>query len=106
MARSYLQQDELDKALERLDKILKADPNEGHVHNTRGVVLTRQGRYADAYQAFERAEALRPEDAGIRLNMAIVRYLQGRLNEASLLYHQVIEMDSRYEGMLDVLEKQ
>ncbi len=106
MARSYLQQDKLGKALERLDKILKANPNEGHAHNTRGVILTRQGHYEDAYRAFERAEALRPRDAGIRLNMAIVRFLQGRLNEASLLYQQVIEMDSRYEGMLDMLGKQ
>ena len=106
MARSYLQQDKLGKALERLDKILKANPNEGHAHNTRGVILTRQGHYEDAYRAFERAEASRPRDAGIRLNMAIVRFLQGRLNEASLLYQQVIEMDSRYEGMLDMLGKQ
>ena len=37
--------------------------------------------------------------------MAIVRLLQGRRNEAAVIYQQVIDMDSRYDGMLDLMEK-
>ena len=42
-----------------------------------------------------------PKHPGVRLNMAIVRYLQGRSHEAVVIYRQVIEMDDRYEGYLD-----
>ena len=35
------------------------------------------------------------------LNMAIVRYLQGRRHEAVVIYRQVVEMDDRYQGYLD-----
>ena len=46
-----------------------------------------------------------PTNPGVRLNMAIVRYLQGRRHEAAVIYQQVIDMDERYDGLLDFLEK-
>jgi hypothetical protein len=45
-----------------------------------------------------------PSNPGVRLNMAIVRFLEGRSNEAAVLYQQVIEIDDRYEGFLQFLE--
>jgi Flp pilus assembly protein TadD len=53
---------------------------------------------------FERAEELSPTDSGIRLNMAIVRYLQGRRHEAGVIYRQLLDMEPSYEGYLDLLE--
>ena len=44
-----------------------------------------------------------PTNTGVMINMAIVRYLQGRRHEAAVLYRQVVEMNSRYEGFLDFL---
>ena len=105
-AASYLRLGELDRALEKVDQALDVAPDMGHAHNTRAVVLTHQARYEEAYRALEEAETHLPNDPGIRLNMAIVRLLQGRRNEAAVIYQQVIDMDLRYEGMLDILEKQ
>jgi len=103
---AYLQQNELDQALDRLDQALRADPEMGDAFNTRGVILAHKGLYDEAYGMFERAEELMPTNAGVRLNMAIVRYLQGRRHEAAVIYRQVIDMDSRYEGFLDFLEEE
>ena len=40
------------------------------------------------------------------LNMAIVRYLQGRRNEAQVIYRQVVESDDRYQGFLNFLDEE
>jgi tetratricopeptide (TPR) repeat protein len=99
----YMQQALWDKALERLDRAISADPALGDAYNSKGVVLARQGDLEGAIEAFQRAEELMPDNAGVRLNRAIIRHLQGRRHEAAVIYRQVIEMDSRYEGFLDIL---
>jgi tetratricopeptide (TPR) repeat protein len=105
IAVSYVQQEEYDRAIERLDQALRADPQMGDAYNTKAVALAYLGRYDEAYALLEEAEALLPSHPGIRLNMAIIRYLQGRRHEASVIYQQVIDMDERYAGFLDFLEE-
>lgn len=104
IAAGYMQQEEYDKALERLDRVLAVDPGMGDAYNAKGVILTSRGMYDEAYAIFEKAEEILPENPGVRLNMAIVRFLQGRRYEAAVIYRQVIEMDGRYEGFLEFLE--
>ena len=103
LAVGYLHQGELDKALERLDDALRADPTMADALNSKGVILTRLADYSAAYEAFEQAENLMPGNPGVHLNMAIVRYLQGRRHEAAVIYRQAVDMDPRYEGFLDFL---
>ncbi|MBT4978537.1 MAG: tetratricopeptide repeat protein [Gemmatimonadetes bacterium] len=103
IAVSYMQQEEYDRALERLDQALRADPEMGDAYNTKAVILSNKGNYEEAYALLEKAEIQLPTHPGIRLNMAIVRYLQGRRHEAAVIYQQVIDMDDRYNGFLDFL---
>jgi tetratricopeptide (TPR) repeat protein len=103
IAADYMQQGEWDKALERLDQALSADASMGDAYNSRGVVLAKQKDYAGAYEMFEQAEGLMPDNPGVRINMAIIRYLQGRRHEAALIYQQAVRLNSRYEGFLDFL---
>ena len=104
IATGYMQQELWEKALDRLNDAVAADPRFAAGHNARGVVLTRLGDLDDAFGVFEYAEELAPTEPGIRLNMAIVRYLQGRRHEASVIYRQVLEMEPAYQGYLDALE--
>ena len=101
IAVSYVQQREHDRALERLDQALRADPDLGDAYNTKAVILANKGKYDEAYTLLEEADALMPTHPGIRLNMAIVRYLQGRRHEAVVIYRQVVEMADRYQGYLE-----
>ena len=105
IAVAYMLQQRWKQALQRLDQALAAEPNMGHAHNSKGVVLTRLQRYEEAHARFQRAEELLPVDPGVRINMAIVRYLQGRRNEARVIYEQAVAMDERYQGMLDFLQR-
>ncbi len=105
IATGYMQQQLWDKAMERLDDALGADPQMATAYNARGVVLTHLGDYDEAFLNFERAEELAPTDAGIRLNMAIVRHLQGRRHEANVIYRQLVDMEPSYEGYLDIFEE-
>jgi len=104
IASAYMQQEEYDRALDRLDKALASDPQMGDAYNAKAVVLCQRGAYDEAYGLLEEAEKLMPAHPGVRLNMAIVRYLQGRRNEAQVIYQQVVDSDDRYEGFLNFLE--
>ena len=104
VAVSYMQVDEFDRALDRLDKALEADPDMGDAHNARAVVLAHKGRLDDAYTHLEKAAKLLDQHPGVLLNMAIIRYKQGRLDDAKSIYRGVIEKDSRYKGHVGALE--
>jgi Flp pilus assembly protein TadD len=90
------------KALERLERAIKAGTTDADIFNARGVVLTRLLRHDEAFASFERAESMDASQPGYLLNMAIVRHLQGRRHEAAVLYQQVVEMEPAYEGYLDL----
>ncbi len=105
IASAYMQQEEYSRALERLDKALAADPQLGDAYNAKAVVLCHSGQYEEAYALLEEAERLMPSHPGVLLNMAIVRYLQGRRNEAQVIYRQVVESDERYQGFLNFLDE-
>jgi tetratricopeptide (TPR) repeat protein len=106
IAAAYMQQEEYDRALDRLDKAIEADPLMGDAYNAKAVVLSNKSQYDEAYALLEEAEKLLPTHPGIRLNMAIVRYLQGRRHEATVIYRQVVDMDERYEGFLQFLDEE
>ncbi|NKB66802.1 MAG: tetratricopeptide repeat protein [Candidatus Latescibacteria bacterium] len=104
IAVSYLNQGLLAKALEQLEKVLAADPGMSEAYNAQGVVRTRQGDYEQAYALFGRAAEMMPANPGVLVNMAIVRYVQGRKYEAKVLYQQAKALTEGYDGFLSELE--
>jgi tetratricopeptide (TPR) repeat protein len=67
---SQLQRD--DEARERLDRALSLDPNLGEAHMALGLLLLRQGRFAEAVAPFQRANALDPDNLLVAYNYALV----------------------------------
>ena len=104
VAVSYMQQEEFDRALQRIDEALAVDPDMGHAHNARAVVLAHKGRYDEAFGHLEKAVTLLDNHPGVILNMAIIRYQQGKLDEAKSIYAGVVAKDSRYKGYIKALE--
>ena len=105
IASAYMQQEEYDRALDRLDKALASDPQMGDAYNAKAVVLCQRGAYDEAYALLEEAERLMPAHPGVRLNMAIVRYLQGVATRPRLSI-AVVDSDDRYEGFLNFLDEE
>ena len=106
IASGYMHQEQWNKALERIDQALVGDPDNGHSYNAKGVIFAHQGNFDQAYDFFEHAETLLPNNHGVRINMAIVRYMQGRRHEAAVIYEQVVQMDPRFEGFLPFLSEE
>ena len=104
VAVSYMQQEEYDRAMQRIDEALTADPEMGHAHNAKAVVLAHKGRLDDAFRHLETAIDLLDNHPGVVLNMAIIRYQQGKLDEARSIYAGVVERDARYKGYISALE--
>ena len=104
VAVSYMQQEEFDRAMQRIDEALTADPEMGHAHNAKAVVLAHKGRLDDAFRHLETAIDLLDNHPGVVLNMAIIRYQQGKLDEARSIYAGVVERDARYKGYISALE--
>jgi tetratricopeptide (TPR) repeat protein len=103
IAVAFMQQGQENSALEKLDEIIRDNPRYIDAFNAKGVVLTRQGHYGAAFELFDQASRMVVANAGIDLNKAIVRYKQGRQDEARALYARVVANDSRYEGLLEFL---
>ena len=101
---AYLKQGELAEAVAWLDRAISASPQMADAHNTRGVVLTRMGRYRDALSMFERSMDLEPSNPGFQLNVAILHFLEGRHDMAREVYQRVVSRDDRYDGVLDFLD--
>jgi len=101
-----MKQEKYDRALEKLEKALSADPDMGHAHNARAVAMAHKGRLDEAYAGSGRANALLPGHPGTGMNMAIVRYKQGREDEARALYRSVVDNNGTYSGYLHFLEEE
>ncbi len=101
---AYLRFNRLDEALEKFTRALELSPDFGDALNASGVVYTRRGEYEKALRLYYRAAEQNPADAGIRLNIAITLYLQGRRSEAQDEYDRVIEMDKAFKDLLKFLK--
>lgn len=102
---AYLRFGRLDNAEEMFNQALELRPEFGDALNAMGVILTRRGDYDHALDYYNRASELLPTDAGIRLNIAITLYLQGRRAEAEAEYDRVVDMDRTFKDLLKFLKR-
>ncbi len=72
----------LARALRDCDKALKADPAHAEAADSRGFVLLRLGRYADAVRAYDRALELRPEQPSSLYGRGLAKLRLDRQTEA------------------------
>ncbi len=80
-------------AIAELDELAKSDGNNSAVHNNRGNIYLERGDLLRAREAYEQAERLDPSDGGIKLNLAIVGYMQGEIGYARKKFKQASELN-------------
>jgi Flp pilus assembly protein TadD len=90
LAEAHLWLGQTDEAIAALTEGLRRGPNDPVLLNNLGMTLFLDQRYEEALPYFERAAALRPEDATYRANQAAALGMLGRLTEARVLYRQIV----------------
>jgi len=78
----------LAEALERAAQAAMARPDSGEPHFISGLALKDSGRYEQAVEAFNRAEALGYNSAATAYHGAAARFLAGQLDEAEALFEK------------------
>jgi len=82
LAASYMQRNQLDIALEELDKALAVDPDNSQANNVMGLLQIRLKNDAKAEQHFRKALSSQGGNAEARNNYGVFLCERGRLDEA------------------------
>lgn len=86
-----------EKAFEEFDLLLERNPNNGAVFNNRGNIYYAKADFDRANEAYVQAERLDPSDAGIKLNLALVAYQQGKMAAALKKFKQASKLNKALE---------
>jgi tetratricopeptide (TPR) repeat protein len=93
IAENYVDRGDLTSAVKQIDRMFDLDPNFWAAHQTLGIVLVKQGRYADAL-----AEAQKSLQYSNRSNasLALLGHVYGKLARRSDAEEVIKELEKRY----------
>jgi serine/threonine protein kinase/Flp pilus assembly protein TadD len=91
-ARSLLQEGELTRAAEELDRAVARRPDDYRAHFYRGVCAYRRRQFADAVHSFGAAAALAPENADCYFNRALAYVAWGQEDRALKDYDRALAL--------------
>ena len=94
-AREALARGDLDGAISRYRRALRAEDGAADVHRELGVLYHERGWQAEAERCLQDAIARRPEDAAAHKRLAAVYFAQGRLREARLAFGRSLALRAR-----------
>ncbi len=80
LARIYLSRNELQEALDNIDRSLLFNENFRLAHNLRGTILEKQLKYAEAIESYKKALRNLQADAGLARNVAVEYYVTINFN--------------------------
>lgn len=91
---AYLQEGQLQVALDEVKQAIAIDPSYPDAFNLRGLAYLGLNNAALASESFERAAALDPRDANIAHNLGLLRCQQGRFDDANRHFAQAsVDLD-------------
>lgn len=85
-------------ALQRLDALRQAQPNNVVLIGQMGVLQAKLGYYEEAMQYLGMAASMEPKNANHYYNMAVISDRAGRKKEAVRYYEKTLEIDSIYSA--------
>jgi tetratricopeptide (TPR) repeat protein len=91
---------EYDSAIPILEKAIEADPNNGDLFGLKGWVLENRGiaHAQDAYQAYETAQLLQPDELAWQIGLGNSFYLLKKLDRARDAYEKVLSRADELTG--------
>jgi tetratricopeptide (TPR) repeat protein len=81
-----------------LQKILKAEPDDGQTHLRLGELERQEGRFDQARQEFERAKTLMPDSLEVSYRQALLEDAVGNEDKAVQLLQGLLKQSERAEG--------
>lgn len=96
LARRALKQGQSERAVEYLKQATAIDQADATLFCTLGAAYRRQGNFGDAYGAYQRALALRPNYIEVLSNLGEWCFAKGQLQEALDWVNQALHVDSRF----------
>ncbi len=103
MAKLCAKRGQLDEAQKIYAQLLKKNDRDPALHHRLGVVLARQGDFANAARHFEAASQLNPGDPDLLCDMGYAAYLEGRLDEAESHLRRTLQIDANHRKALNNL---
>jgi len=90
------------KAVEYAEKANRIAPNNAAIMDTYGVLLTEQGEVKRGVEMIQKAAALAPSAAGIRLNLARALIKDGQKAQAKKELEALAQLGDRFSEQADV----
>jgi tetratricopeptide (TPR) repeat protein len=96
-ANKAIQAGKFTEAEKEIDVAGKLQPDAAEIPNLRGVLLTREQRYAEAVEKFNQALALDPKFYPAKFNLAELALMRGNISEALQRYQELENVDRSSE---------
>jgi len=93
---AFLQEDDLDEAIDHFYKAIEIQPSFAVVHSNLGIALRRKGMLDEALKHTTRAVQIDPDLAKAHNNLGIVLFQKGRVNEALQHFQKALEIKPDY----------
>jgi tetratricopeptide (TPR) repeat protein len=103
-AQRFSRDNNLPKAIAKLESAIRVDPNFRDAHLNLGVEYTRVGRNAEARAEFQKALEIGPPAAPIYIDLALTSLALGQYHEAEALARKALELDPANGGAQRVLK--
>ncbi len=108
-ARELLKSGQREQALERVDRVLAADPKDAQARFLKGVIVTEQGKQAEAIEIFSGLTQDYPTLPEPYNNLAVIYAGQGQYEKARIALEQSIHTHpsyaTAYENLGDIYAK-
>lgn len=93
LGNTYYTQGRIDSALQMLEGVAAADPDNKYVYSMLGAVYTKRGDIQSALDALNKAETINPNDITLYVNRGEVRLKLGKAEDAAKDFKKAMDMD-------------
>jgi Flp pilus assembly protein TadD len=91
LASIFAARGDVDRALQALDQVRRADPQDPQVDGEEGLILTQAGRWAEAGAALRKAVEISPNDANVLNALGLIAWQhEGLLDQAGAYFSRAI----------------
>jgi tetratricopeptide (TPR) repeat protein len=98
LAENYLNDGQIDKALEQYKVIADANPEDAQTYLRMSEIYRRQGKYDEALDSLKKAQAMVPDALEVPYNIAVVYEAQGRYDDAVKILQDLLKKTEKADN--------